>query len=239
MSDEEEQIPTDDGEGEAQNGEAEAHAEVFDEAASWADLGLSEPMLRALADMEYTSPTGVQAQSVPKLLTGRHLLVRSKTGTGKTSAFAIPILERIEDKARELRAIVLAPTRELALQVAAETERLAAHRDLSVVSVYGGVGLGPQADALRDGAEIVVGTPGRVLDHIRRGNMDLSKCKMVCLDEADEMLSMGFLEDVRTVLERVPDGMQMLLFSATVEADLQNLIKTYAGEPEQIFLSTD
>jgi len=239
VSDEEAQIPTDDGEETSPNPEAEAHAEVFDDAVAWADLGLSEPLLKALTDMEYTNPTGVQAQSVPKLMTGRHLLVRSKTGTGKTSAFAIPILERIEDGARELRAIVLAPTRELALQVAAETEMLAAHRDVSVVSVYGGVGLGPQADALRAGAEIVVGTPGRVLDHIRRGNMDLSKCKMVCLDEADEMLSMGFLEDVRTVLERVPEGMQMLLFSATVEADLQNLIKTYAGEPEQIFLSTD
>jgi ATP-dependent RNA helicase DeaD len=239
VSEEEEQIPTDDGEDKQTTGEAEARAEVFDDAIGWADLGLSEPMLRALTEMEYTSPTAVQVQSVPKLMTGGHLLVRSKTGTGKTAAFAIPILERIEDKAREMRAIVLAPTRELALQVAAETERLAAHRDLSVVSVYGGVGLGPQADALRGGAEIVVGTPGRVLDHIRRGNMDLSKCKMVCLDEADEMLSMGFLQDVRTVLEGVPDGMQMLLFSATVEADLQNLIKTYAGEPEQIFLSTD
>ena len=242
MSDVDEHLPTaaaDEGGDTADEAEVTETGEVFDSEVDWPALGLSEPILKALAEMEYTQPTQVQTQAIPKLLTGNHLLVRSKTGTGKTAAFAIPILERIEDGAREVRAIVLAPTRELALQVAAETEKLATHRDVSVVAVYGGVGLGPQADALRDGAEIVVGTPGRVLDHIRRGNMDLSKCQMACLDEADEMLSMGFLEDVGNILKNVPDGMQMLLFSATVEADLKRLIETFAGEPEQIFLSTD
>ena len=217
----------------------EPEENAFDTETSWADMGLSEPLLKALEEMEYAHPTPVQAQSIPRSLQGKDLLVRSKTGTGKTTAFAIPILERIADGERHARALVLAPTRELAIQVAEEAERLGAHRDVGVTAVYGGVALGPQTDAFEAGVEVVVGTPGRILDHLRRGNLDLTHCNMVGLDEADEMLSMGFLEEVSNILDHVPPKPQMLLFSATVESDLRDLVTKYASEPEDLFLSTD
>jgi len=212
---------------------------AFDESRTWEDIGVSESVRRALADMEYERPTPVQAESIPKLLAGKDLLVRSKTGTGKTTAFAIPILERIPDGANQVRALVLAPTRELAIQVSEEVERLGAYRKVRSTAIYGGVALGPQIDALEAGAEVVVGTPGRLLDHIRRGNLKLDGCVMVGLDEADEMLSMGFLEEVSRILDNVPPRPQMLLFSATVEANLRSLVQKYANEPEDLFLSTD
>jgi len=215
---------------------AEPH---FETEKTWEELGVSAPLRKALDEMGYANPTPVQAASLPRAYGGSDLLVRSKTGTGKTTAFALPILERIEDGERRVKALVLAPTRELAIQVAEETRKLAAHRDIGVAAVYGGVAIGPQTDALRAGVEVVVGTPGRVLDHIRRRNLVLDDCSMVCLDEADEMLSMGFLEEVSSILDHVPPKPQMLLFSATVEADLRNLITRYAAEPEDLFLSTD
>jgi len=218
------------------DGTADEH---FETDQTWEELGVSASLRQALDDMGYSRPTQVQAASLPKAFAGRDLLVRSKTGTGKTTAFALPILERVVDGERRVKALVLAPTRELAIQVAEETRKLAAHRDVGVTAVYGGVAIGPQTDALRAGVEVVVGTPGRVLDHLRRRNLVLDDCSMVCLDEADEMLSMGFLEDVSSILDHVPPKPQMLLFSATVEADLRNLIARYAAEPEDLFLSTD
>jgi ATP-dependent RNA helicase DeaD len=166
-------------------------------------------------------------------------VVRSKTGTGKTAAFCIPMVERIGSGDRKARAIVLAPTRELARQVGAECEALCKYKDIQVAVIYGGVGFGPQEDALRAGAEIIVGTPGRILDHMRRGNLDLSEANFATLDEADEMLSMGFYEDVRKILDQTPDSRQCLFFSATVDDRVRALITRYAKDPLDIRLSTD
>ena len=166
-------------------------------------------------------------------------MVRSKTGTGKTAAFCIPMVECIKSGDRVTRAIALAPTRELARQVAAECEALCKYKDIRVTAIYGGVGFGPQEQALQDGCEIVVGTPGRILDHIRRGNLDLSQASFATLDEADEMLSMGFYEDVRKILDQTPDSRQCLFFSATVDDRVRSLITRYAKEPLDVRLSTD
>jgi ATP-dependent RNA helicase DeaD len=170
---------------------------------------------------------------------GRDVIVRSKTGTGKTAAFAIPILERIPDRRRKPSALVMCPTRELAIQVAQEFEALGKHRDLSVVTIYGGASMGEQLDKLKAGAEIVVGTPGRIYDHLRRRTLVLDDCLVSCLDEADEMLNMGFFEEVTRILDHLPQDCQQLLFSATVPADIEQIIREYLTDPETILLSGD
>src|SRR5512137_2467453 len=202
-------------------------------------MGLSEPIRRAIAERGYVHPTPVQAATVRPLLAGRDVIVRSKTGTGKTAAFAIPTLERIPAGRGRPSALVMAPTRELALQVADEMEALAKHKGLRVVAVYGGASMSDQLDALRAGAEIIVGTPGRIYDHIRRRTLDLSGCMVSVLDEADEMLNMGFFEEVTRILDNLPDDCQQLLFSATVPADIEQIIRTYLTDPETILLSGD
>src|SRR5512147_3257547 len=207
--------------------------------ASFDDLGLSEPVRRAIAERGYEKPTPVQAQTFRPVRDGKDVIVRSKTGTGKTAAFAIPILERIPDARRKPSALIMCPTRELALQVAEEVTSLAKHRDLSVVAVYGGASMGDQLDKLKAGAEIVVGTPGRIYDHIRRGTLKLDGMMVCCLDEADEMLNMGFFEEVTRILDHLPDDAQQLLFSATVPADIEQIIREYLTEPEAIMLSGD
>jgi len=206
---------------------------------SFDDLNLSEPVRRAIAERGYVSPTPVQAASLGPIVAGKDVIVRSKTGTGKTAAFGIPMLERIPSGRRVPSAMVLCPTRELALQVAQEIEALAKHKDLSVVAIYGGASMGDQLDKLRAGAEIVVGTPGRVTDHIKRGTLKLDEMMVCCLDEADEMLNMGFFEDVTWILGKLPDGVQQLLFSATVPEDIEHIIREYLTEPETILLSGD
>jgi ATP-dependent RNA helicase DeaD len=206
---------------------------------SFADLNLSEPVRRALAEKGYEKPTPVQAAAFGPIVAGRDVIVRSKTGTGKTAAFGLPMLERIPSGRRKPSAIVLCPTRELALQVAQEIEALAKYKDLSVVAIYGGASMGEQLDKLRAGAEIVVGTPGRVTDHIQRGTLKLDDVLVSCLDEADEMLNMGFFEDVTWILGKLPDGVQQLLFSATVPADIEQIIRQYLTNPETILLSGD
>jgi ATP-dependent RNA helicase DeaD len=203
------------------------------------DLKLSDPVRRGIADRGYTRPTPVQAAAFGPIAAGRDVIVRSKTGTGKTAAFGIPMLERIPSARRKPSAIVLCPTRELALQVAQEIEALAKHKDLQVVAIYGGASMGEQLDKLRAGAEIVVGTPGRVTDHIKRGTLRLDDVLVSCLDEADEMLNMGFFEDVTWILGKLPDGVQQLLFSATVPADIEQIIREYLTDPETILLSGD
>ncbi len=235
MSDQEEQTSPETSE---QEGQPTAE-EAFDTDTRWEDLGVADALAKALREMEYEHPTPVQVACLPMALQGKDLLVRSKTGTGKTSAFGIPIVQRIEDGAREVRALVLAPTRELAIQSCQEMGRIAKYRDLSATPVYGGVGIQPQADAMAAGTEIVVGTPGRLLDHIRRGNLKLGTCRIVCLDEADEMLSMGFLEEVTSILDHIPPGPQVLLFSATVEDQIRAIVDRYATDPQSVFLSTD
>ncbi len=223
------------------SGEAPAAAAPSDYVAeaSFDDLGLSEPLRRAVAERGYTRPTPVQVATYKPVREGRDIIVRSKTGTGKTAAFGLPILERIPDGRRKPSALVMCPTRELALQVAEEISSLAKHRDLTVVTIYGGASMGDQLDKLKAGAEIVVGTPGRIYDHIRRKTLRLDDVLVCCLDEADEMLNMGFFEEVTRILDHLPDDCQQLLFSATVPADIEQIIREYLTEPEAIMLSGD
>lgn len=205
----------------------------------FADFPISSEVLKGILELGYENATPVQSATIEPALAGRDMLVRAKTGTGKTTAFCLPIIERIEDGARKPAAIVLAPTRELAQQIAEEAGGLARHRDISLVTLVGGLAIGPQEKALADGAEMIVGTPGRVLDHLRRKNLDPSEVRMVCLDEADEMVSQGFLQDVMKIIDFTPEGRQVLLFSATISDDTQRLVDRYLDDPEDIRLSTD
>jgi ATP-dependent RNA helicase DeaD len=208
---------------------------------TFADLGLGAAVLQAVTDMGFTEPMEVQRVAIPLVREGRDIQVQSRTGSGKTAAFAIPFADWIADpKDAFPQVIVLLPTRELALQVAAETARICATTTgLAVVPVYGGSPMGRQIEQLRDGAQIICGTPGRVLDHIRRGTLKLDKIKCVVLDECDEMLSMGFQEDIETILEETPTSRQTLLFSATIPEGIQRLARRFMREPETIKLSAD
>jgi ATP-dependent RNA helicase DeaD len=206
---------------------------------SFDDLKISEPLRRAIAERGYLHPTPVQAKAFQPVLEGRDLIVRSKTGTGKTAAFGIPLLERLPDGEKQVKVLVLCPTRELALQVATEISSLAKYRKLSVAAIYGGAPMRAQETALEEGAAIVVGTPGRVYDHIRRKNLKLEACAHAVLDEADEMLNQGFYEEVTRILNCLPDDRQVLLFSATVPPDIQNLITRYTTDAETLLLSGD
>ena len=206
---------------------------------SFEDLPLSAELRKGIAERGYETPTPVQAAVFGPILAGRDLICRSKTGTGKTAAFGIPLLERIPAGTRRASALVLCNTRELALQVAQEIEALGKYKDLRVVAIYGGAGMGAQTDALMDGAEVIVGTPGRVYDHIRRGNLKLDATRIAVLDEADEMLSAGFYEEVTRILDHLPTDRQTLLFSATVPPDIEGLAQKYLRDPETILLSGD
>jgi ATP-dependent RNA helicase DeaD len=218
--------------------EAPAPSDYVSEA-SFDEMNLSEAVRTAIAEHGYVKPTPVQSRTFRPVRGGRDVIVRSKTGTGKTAAFAIPILERIPDRRRKPSALVMCPTRELAIQVAQEFEALGKHRDLSVVAIYGGASMGEQLDKLKAGAEIVVGTPGRIYDHLRRRTLVLDDCLVSCLDEADEMLNMGFFEEVTRILDHLPQDCQQLLFSATVPADIEQIIREYLTDPETILLSGD
>jgi ATP-dependent RNA helicase DeaD len=207
---------------------------------TFADLGLGSAVLQALSDMGFTEPMEVQVTAIPLVRQRRDILVQSRTGSGKTAAFAIPFADWIADpKDAFPQAIVLLPTRELALQVAAETARICATTQLAVVPVYGGSPMGRQIEQLRDRAQIVCGTPGRVLDHIRRGTLKLDKIKCAVLDECDEMLSMGFQEDIEAILEETPSSRQTLLFSATIPEGIQRLSRRFMRDPETLKLSAD
>ena len=219
-------------------GPSEVRSDYVSEA-TFDEMGLSEPVRRAIAERGYERPTPVQSATVIPILAGKDVIVRSKTGTGKTAAFGIPIVERIPAGRGRPSALVMAPTRELAIQVAEELQALGKPKGLRVVTIYGGASMGDQLDGLNAGAEIVVGTPGRIYDHIRRHTLDLSGCMVSCLDEADEMLNMGFFEEVTRILGHLPDDCQQLLFSATVPADIEQIIKEYLTNPETILLSGD
>jgi len=200
-----------------------------DVAVAFADLGLSAEVEQALADVGYESPSPIQAATIPHLLAGEHVVGLAQTGTGKTAAFALPILSRIDASAKTPQALVLAPTRELALQVSEAFERYSAHVEgLHVLPVYGGQGYGVQLSALRRGVQIVVGTPGRIMDHLEKGTLDLSDLRFVVLDEADEMLNMGFVEDVDQILAGTPEDKQVALFSATMPAQIRRMTKKHA-----------
>src|SRR5438105_7395986 len=205
----------------------------------FADLPLSPELRKGIEERGYVEPTPVQAAVFGPIMAGKDLICRSKTGTGKTAAFGIPLLERIPGGTRKASALVLCNTRELALQVSQELEALAKHKNISVIAVYGGAPMGAQTQALNSGAEIVVGTPGRVYDHIRRGTLKLSSTRIAVLDEADEMLSAGFFEEVTRILDHLPQDRQTLLFSATVPPEIEQIAAKYLRNPETILLSGD
>ncbi len=206
------------------------------------EMGLSEDVASSLRDMGFSEPMPVQQRVYRPAIAGRDLIVQSRTGSGKTAAFGIPFVQSILDPKADVRngfpqVLALGPTRELALQVSNEIGRIAAKRQLSITAIYGGAPMGRQVDALKAGAHLVSGTPGRVLDHIRRGTLNLSKVKALVLDEADEMLSMGFLEDITEILKRCPPERQTLLFSATIPDEVLRLQHRYLRSPLNVHLS--
>ncbi|GAA5211503.1 DEAD/DEAH box helicase [Microbacterium kyungheense] len=213
----------------------EDEAQTEPAAMTFSDLGLSAPVLKALKDIGYETPSAIQAATIPTLLAGRDVVGMAQTGTGKTAAFALPIIDRLDLSQKTPQALVLAPTRELALQVCEAFEKYAAHlKDVHILPVYGGQGYGVQLSALRRGVHIVVGTPGRIIDHLEKGTLDLSELQYLVLDEADEMLKMGFAEDVETILAETPDTKQVALFSATMPAQIRRMSKQYLHDPEEI-----
>jgi ATP-dependent RNA helicase DeaD len=206
-----------------------------DETPTFADLGLGSAVLKGLAAVGYESPSRIQADTIPPLLAGHDVVGLAQTGTGKTAAFALPILDRLDVKQKAPQALVLAPTRELALQVCEAFERYASQvKGVHVLPVYGGQGYGVQLSALRRGVHVVVGTPGRIMDHLEKGTLDLSELRFLVLDEADEMLNMGFADDVETILADTPDTKQVALFSATMPAPIRRLSKKYLTDPVEI-----
>lgn len=213
--------------------------EAASEQVSFADLGLDDKVLKALRDVGYEYPSPIQAATIPALLEGRHVVGLAQTGTGKTAAFALPILSRLDLKQKSPQALILAPTRELALQVCEAFERYAAHlKGVHVLPVYGGQAYGVQLSALRRGVHIVVGTPGRIMDHLEKGTLDLSELRFLVLDEADEMLKMGFADDVETILADTPDDKHVALFSATMPSQIRRISKKYLQDPVEITVKT-
>ena len=202
---------------------------------SFRDLALIEPLLKALEDVGYETPSPIQAQVIPHMLQGKDVLGQAQTGTGKTAAFALPILSRIDLRKKDPQVLVLAPTRELAIQVAEAFQRYATHlKGFHVLPIYGGQDYSTQLRQLKRGAHVVVGTPGRVMDHMRKGTLNLDGLSVLVLDEADEMLRMGFIDDVEWVLEQTPDNIQIALFSATMPSVIRKIAQEYLNEPEQV-----
>lgn len=198
-------------------------------------LALIEPILKALDDVGYETPSAIQAQTIPLLLEGRDVLGQAQTGTGKTAAFALPILSNIDLKQKDPQVLVLAPTRELAIQVAEAFQKYAKHLPgFHVLPVYGGQDYRGQIQALKRGVHVVVGTPGRVMDHMRKGTLKLDKLTSLVLDEADEMLRMGFIDDVEWVLDQTPPTRQIALFSATMPSQIRRIATTYLNDPQQV-----
>ena len=216
-----------------------AEAETAPDQLTFSDLGLDANVLKALKDVGYETPSAIQAATIPVLLQGRDVVGLAQTGTGKTAAFALPVLSQMETGHKNPQALVLAPTRELALQVCEAFEKYAAHiKGVSVLPVYGGQGYGQQLSALRRGVDVIVGTPGRIMDHLDKGTLDLSELKFLVLDEADEMLKMGFAEDVETILADTPSTKQVALFSATMPAQIRRISAQYLNDPEEITVKT-
>lgn len=199
------------------------------------EMALPEALIRALDDVGYESPSPIQAATIPPLLAGRDVLGQAQTGTGKTAAFALPVLARLDPNKRLPQALVLAPTRELAIQVAEAFTKYAVHLpNFTILPIYGGQGYGPQLHALKRGVQVIVGTPGRVIDHLNRGTLDLSELAVLVLDEADEMLRMGFVDDVEAVLEKTPPTRQVALFSATMPAPIRRIAQNHLKDPAEV-----
>ncbi|HED19640.1 MAG TPA: DEAD/DEAH box helicase, partial [Gammaproteobacteria bacterium] len=199
---------------------------------SFSEMNLAAPLLKAIEDVGYEQPSPIQAKSIPVLLEGRDLLGQAQTGTGKTAAFALPLLSRLDLSLREPQLLVLAPTRELAIQVAEAFQTYARHlKNFHVLPIYGGQSYEIQLRQLRRGVHVVVGTPGRVMDHMRNGKLKLDSLQALVLDEADEMLRMGFIDDVEWVLEQTPDTRQIALFSATMPKVIRKVAERHLNNP--------
>jgi ATP-dependent RNA helicase DeaD len=197
------------------------------------DLNISSEIQRAVEDMGFEEATPIQSLAIPHILEGKDVTGQAQTGTGKTAAFGIPILEMVDPSERELQAVILCPTRELAIQVAEELKKLSTYlKRVNVLPIYGGQPIERQIKALRKGVQIIIGTPGRVMDHMRRGTLEMGNVKVLVLDEADEMLDMGFREDIEFVLDYIPDQRQILLFSATMSPDILYITRRYQDDPE-------
>ena len=206
-------------------------------AASFDSLGLPAPLMRALDDVGYETPSVIQAMTIPHLLQGRDLLGQAQTGTGKTAAFALPLLARLDLKQRSPQVLVLAPTRELAIQVAEAFQRYAAHLEgFHVLPIYGGQDYGTQLRGLKRGPQVVVGTPGRIMDHMNKGSLKLDSLQCLVLDEADEMLRMGFIDDVEWILEKTPEARQLVLFSATMPDAIRRITRNYLRDPAEVLI---
>jgi len=202
---------------------------------SFRDLKLSEPLIRVLDEIGYETPTPIQSQAIPLLMSGRDILGHAPTGTGKTAAFALPLLSGINVQNKEVQVLTLTPTRELAIQVAEAFQHYAAHiKGFHVLPVYGGQEYSGQIRQLKRGVQVVVGTPGRLMDHMRKGTLKLGSLRAVVLDEADEMLRMGFIEEVEWILEQTPDKRQMALFSATMPKQVERIARRYLNDPAEI-----
>ena len=214
-------------------------ADSIENSASFRDLGLSDEVLLALADVGYESPSPIQAQTIPVLLSGKDMLGQAQTGTGKTAAFALPALTKIDLARHEPQVLVLVPTRELALQVSEAFLRYAAHlKGFHVLPIYGGQSYQPQLNALRRGVHVVVGTPGRVIDHMNRGTLKLSGLTLLVLDEADEMLRMGFIDAVESILEQTPPQRQVALFSATIPSPIRRIAAKHLRTPVEVTIKS-
>src|SRR5947208_2725238 len=198
---------------------------------AFADLGVSESTLQALQDVGYEKPSPIQEQAIPPLLNGGDIIGQAQTGSGKTAAFGLPIVEHVDPTENEVQALVLTPTRELCIQVTQALRTYGARKGVDVVAVFGGAPIRSQQSQLHDGGHVVVGTVGRVLDLMGRGSLDLSSCRFVVLDEADEMLDLGFLEDVERILTTTPNGRQTALFSATMPPPIRALADRHLYDP--------
>ncbi len=205
---------------------------------SFKDLNVNEQILRALDEMQFKEPTPVQRESIPLLLQGNDLIAQAKTGTGKTAAFGIPIIQTLEEK-REIQSLILVPTRELAVQVVQELRQISKHCRISILAIYGGDSMERQIRELERGVQIVVATPGRMLDHLERRTVELSKVRFAVLDEADRMLDMGFIDDVKKIFGFLPKHRQTALFSATMPQEISQLAKQTMNSPELLQLSGD
>ena len=202
------------------------------------ELNLSREVLQAIEEMGFVNPSEVQEQTIPEILDGHDLLAQAQTGTGKTASFGIPMIEKIQDNNYEtLQGLVLVPTRELARQVSEELQKLSKHKTfIRVLAIYGGADMGKQLRELKRGASIVVGTPGRIMDHMKRKTIDLSSLKFLVLDEADEMFDMGFRDDMKTIIEKTNDDRQTLFFSATFDNEIKEFSKLYQNNPKKVII---
>ena len=206
---------------------------------NFGEIELSRKVLQALREMGFEEPSPIQAQTIPLTLEGHDVIGQAQTGTGKTAAFGIPTVEKVTEKIHKVQALILTPTRELAIQTAEELNKIGKFKRVRTLPIYGGQSIDRQIRALKRGVHVVVGTPGRLLDHLNRGTLELGTVNTLVLDEADEMLDMGFIDDIENIIRQIPDGRQTLLFSATMPAPIEKLSRRYMQHPQRITITKE